>query len=89
MAFHKKEEFGVKEQSLAFAKAVSYPARIAILNVLAKKNESICNQLVEVLPLAHSTVSQHLKEQNAGLITGEVDGTQKLLLHQLEGFSEV
>jgi len=76
MAFHKKEEFGLKEQSLAaFAKAVSHPARIAILNVLAKKNECICNEIVEVLPLAQSTVSQHLKElKNAGLITGEVDG---------------
>ena len=76
VAFHKKEEFGLKEQSLAaFAKAVSHPARIAILNVLAKKNECICNEIVEVLPLAQSTVSQHLKElMNAGLITGEVDG---------------
>ena len=76
MAFHKKEEFGVKEQSLAaFAKAFSHPARIAILHVLAKKNECICNEIVEVLPLAQSTVSQHLKElKNAGLITGETDG---------------
>ncbi len=70
MAFHKKEEFGIKEQSLAaFAKAISHPARIAILNVSAKKNECICGEIVEVLPLAQSTVSQHLKElKNAGLI---------------------
>jgi len=76
MASHKKEEFSLKEQSLAaFAKAVSHPARIAILNILAKKNECICNELVEVLPLAQSTVSQHLKElKTAGLVTGEVDG---------------
>ena len=76
MAFHKKEEFGTKEQSLAaFAKAVSHPARIAILHLLAKKNECICGEIVEVLPLAQSTVSQHLKElKNAGLITGEMDG---------------
>ena len=71
MAIHKKEEF-VKEQSLAaFAKALSHPARIAILHLLAKKNECICNEIVEVLPLAQSTVSQHLKElKTAGLITG-------------------
>lgn len=76
MAFHKKEEFSVKEQSLAvFAKAISHPARIAILQVLAKKNECICGEIVEVLPLAQSTVSQHLKElKTAGLITGETDG---------------
>jgi ArsR family transcriptional regulator len=76
MAFNKKEEFSNKEQSLAvFAKAVSHPARLAILQVLAKKNECICGEIVDVLPLAQSTVSQHLKElKNAGLITGETDG---------------
>ncbi len=76
MAFNKKEEFTQKEQSLAaFAKAISHPARIAILNVLARKNECICGEIVEVLPLAQSTVSQHLKElKNAGLVDGTVDG---------------
>lgn len=76
MAFHKKEEFTQKEQDLAaFAKAMSHPARIAILKVLAQKNECICGEIVDVLPLAQSTVSQHLKElKNAGLINGETDG---------------
>jgi DNA-binding transcriptional ArsR family regulator len=76
MAFNKKDEFGNKDQSLAaFAKAISHPARIAILNVLAKKNQCICGEIVEVLPLAQSTVSQHLKElKTAGLIDGAVDG---------------
>jgi len=76
MAFHKKEEFGKKEQELAdLAKALSHPARIAILKVLAQKNECICGEIVEVLPLAQSTVSQHLKElKNAGLIEGALDG---------------
>lgn len=76
MAINKKEEFGAKEQSLAaFAKAISHPARIAILHVLAKRNECICGEIVDVLPLAQSTVSQHLKElKQAGLIDGTVDG---------------
>ena len=76
MAIHKKEEFSQKEQDLAaFAKALSHPARIAILKVLAQKNECICGEIVEVLPLAQCTVSQHLKElKNAGLIDGTVDG---------------
>lgn len=76
MAFHKKEEFGKREQELAdFAKALSHPARIAILKVLAKKTECICGEIVEVLPLAQSTVSQHLKElKQAGLVQGTVDG---------------
>ena len=76
MAFHKKEEFTVKEQELAaFAKAMSHPARIAILKILAQRNECICGEIVDVLPLAQSTVSQHLKElKEAGLISGSVDG---------------
>jgi DNA-binding transcriptional ArsR family regulator len=76
MAIHKKEEFTQKEQDLAvFANAISHPARIAILKVLAQKNECICGEIVEILPLAQSTVSQHLKElKKAGLITGETDG---------------
>ena len=74
MAFHKKEEFTIKEQELAaFAKAMSHPARIAILKILAQRNECICGEIVDVLPLAQSTVSQHLKElKEAGLIQGDV-----------------
>jgi len=76
MAVHKREEFGKKEQDLAnFAKAIAHPARIAILKVLAQKTECICGEIVEVLPLAQSTVSQHLKAlQEAGLIEGTIDG---------------
>ena len=76
MSIHKKEEFSQKEQELAaIAKALSHPARIAILSMLAKRNECICGEIVEVLPLAQSTVSQHLKElKNAGLIDGTIDG---------------
>lgn len=78
MAINKKEEFSQKEQDLAlFAKAISHPARISILKVLAQRNECICGEIVEVLPLAQSTVSQHLKElKNAELITGTVDGVK-------------
>jgi len=76
MAIHKKSAFTQKEQDLAeFAKALAHPARIAILKVLAEHNECICGEIVAVLPLAQSTVSQHLKElKNAGLIKGSVDG---------------
>lgn len=58
-----------------FAKALAHPARVAILKMLARKNSCICNDLVEALPLAQSTVSQHLAElKSAGLIKGEIDG---------------
>ena len=90
MAFHKKEEFSTKEQSLAnFAKAVSHPARIAILSVLAKRNQCICGEIVEVLPLAQSTVSQHLKElQKAGLIKGETDGPRSCFCINWKAFEK-
>ena len=76
MAFNKKESFTTREQELAdFAKAMSHPARIAILKILAQRNECICGDIVNELPLAQSTVSQHLKElKNAGLISGTIDG---------------
>jgi DNA-binding transcriptional ArsR family regulator len=76
MAINRKESFTQREQDLAaFAQALSHPARIAILKVLAQKNECICGEIVEVLPLAQSTVSQHLKAlKNADLIKGTIDG---------------
>jgi ArsR family transcriptional regulator, arsenate/arsenite/antimonite-responsive transcriptional repressor len=72
----KKKNLHNKNKPLQhFAKAMSHPARIAILKVLANKNECICGEIVEVLPLAQSTVSQHLKElKQAGIIDGTVDG---------------
>ena len=76
MAQSKSDEFETHLITLArYAKALSHPARLAILETLAKKDSCICGEIVEVLPLAQSTVSQHLKElKDAGLITGEVEG---------------
>lgn len=64
------------DQELArLAKAVGHPARVAILRLLARKNACVCGEIVDELPLAQSTVSQHLKVlKAAGLIQGEVDG---------------
>lgn len=89
MAIHKREVFEQKEQDLAnFAKAIAHPARIAILKVLAQRQECICGEIVEVLPLAQSTVSQHLKElQKAGLISGTVDGPRSCYCINWETFS--
>ena len=76
MAQNKKAEFSEADQKIAdLAKTLGHPARIAILRILAEKNTCICGEIVEVLPLAQSTVSQHLKELlNADLIKGTVDG---------------
>ena len=76
MASPKTSSFTQKEQDLSqFAKAFAHPARIAILKILAEQNKCICGEIVEILPLAQSTVSQHLKElKEAGLISGTVEG---------------
>jgi DNA-binding transcriptional ArsR family regulator len=56
------------------AKALGHPARIAILRVLAER-ACVCGEIVDTLPLAQSTVSQHLKVlKEAGWITGVIDG---------------
>jgi ArsR family transcriptional regulator len=57
------------------AKALAHPARVQILRLLLKSEGCICGQIVDRLPLAQSTVSQHLKVmKTAGLIQGEIDG---------------
>ncbi len=62
-------------QLARWAKALSHPARIAILQILQERQACICGDLVDVLPLSQATVSQHLKElKNAGLIKGNIDG---------------
>lgn len=62
-------------QLAKLAKALGHPTRVAIVRMLLQKNECVCGQIVDQLPLAQSTVSQHLKKlKEAGLIQGEVDG---------------
>jgi DNA-binding transcriptional ArsR family regulator len=76
MGASKISEYTEKEIALAnYAKALSHPARIAILNLLIKKQACICGDIVDELPLSQSTVSQHLiKLKEAGLIKGDIDG---------------
>ena len=76
MALAKTENFSKSEVELAeFAKALSHPARIKILQILTEKNICMCGDIVELLPLSQSTVSQHLKElKKVGLIKGEIEG---------------
>ena len=72
----KRSQFGKKEVWMAdLAKALSHPVRIKILQILSVKNTCICGELVALLPLAQSTVSQHLKElKRVGLIRGDIEG---------------
>jgi len=76
MAFSKKRKFNSDDIWLAdIAKALSHPARIQILKILTGLDVCMCGDIVELLPLSQSTVSQHLKElKRVGLIKGEIDG---------------
>ena len=76
MGVSKKELFTSSQNNVAkLAKAIAHPARIAILEHLMK-NACVCGDLVDVLPLSQSTISQHLKElKSAGIIYGNISGT--------------
>ena len=78
MGITKTEEFTIKDNKIAkYAKALAHPARVAILQLLIKKQACICGDIVDELPLSQSTVSQHLKElKEAGLIKGDIDGAK-------------
>ena len=78
MPTKKNDLFTEEEQEMAnIANALSHPARIAILKYLAKQNECICGDIVAKIPLAQSTISQHLKElKKVSLIKGEIEGVK-------------
>src|SRR3954471_18778196 len=76
MGATKTEYFTDKQNAIAvLAKALGHPARIAIVDYLLKVDSCICGDIVNELPLAQPTVSQHLKElKNAGIIKGNIEG---------------
>ena len=66
---------GTDEALAAFAKALAHPVRLQILRILARRSACVCGDIVSELPLAQSTVSEHLRIlKSAGLILGEVSG---------------
>lgn len=75
MGLTKTTVFNKEENQVAeYAKAFAHPARVAILKYLVQHKSCICGDLVEVLPLSQSTVSQHLKElKRIGIIKGNID----------------
>lgn len=63
------------EELATLSKALGHPARVKIIRTLIRRNACVCGDIVDELPLAQSTVSQHLKVlKDAGLIRGDVDG---------------
>ncbi len=77
MGATKTDHFTEQQNELAtLAKALGHPARVAIIEYLLKVDACICGDIVNELPLAQPTVSQHLKElKNVGLIKGSIEGT--------------
>ena len=90
MGLSKKEAFTLKQNRLSdIARALAHPARVAIVEYLAKTNVCMCGDIVDVLPLSQSTVSQHLRElKNAGLIKGEIEGTKVCYCINEKGWTE-
>ena len=76
MGITKTEHFSEKQNQIAsIAKALGHPARVAIIDYLLKVNACICNDIVDELPLAQATISQHLRElKNTGIIIGNIEG---------------
>ncbi len=63
------------EQMAGLAWAIAHPARVRIVRLLISRNACVCGEIVDEMPLAQSTVSQHLKIlKESGLVQGEVDG---------------
>ena len=63
------------EELARLAWALAHPARVRILRILTARQACICGELVDQMPLAQSTVSQHLKIlKESGLVQGEIDG---------------
>lgn len=75
---NKANTFRASPRALArLAKALAHPARVQILQFLARRETCFCGQIVDELPLAQSTVSQHLAElKRAALIQGTIDGAK-------------
>ena len=70
--------------------AVAHPARVRILRMLISRNSCVCGEIVDQLPLAQSTVSQHLKIlKESGLIQGEVDGPKVCYCIHKENLKEL
>jgi ArsR family transcriptional regulator len=78
------------EELALLAKALGHPTRVRILRLLLAREACYCGQLVDELPLAQATVSQHLKVlKGAGLIVGEIEGLRTCYWASRERLAEL
>lgn len=91
MAITKAKLFNPSQKRIAeLMKALGHPARIAIIELLAERETCICGDITNELPLAQSTVSQHLKAlKKTGIIKGEIDGVCTCYCLNEEGITEI
>ena len=87
---HAPHAVGRDEKLALFAKALGHPARVRILRLLLARDACYCGQLVDELPLAQATVSQHLKVlKEAGLVVGEIEGIRTCYWASRERLAEL
>lgn len=91
MGASKSDSFSIAHNAIADVfKALSHPAKIAIIEYLLNTNSCICGDIVNQLPLSQPTVSRHLKElKNAKLIKGNIDGTAICYCIDPQGFDTI
>ncbi len=91
MTNNKSEEFKATQQELAnYSKALSHPARIAIINLIAEKKEIMTGNISDDLPIGRSTVTQHLKLlKEAGIIKGTINGLKIHYCLDMERLNEI
>ena len=69
------EQTEAEARTVALLRAIAHPARYRIVKLLAVRQACVCGDLVDELPLAQSTVSEHLKVlKDAGVVRGNVEG---------------
>jgi ArsR family transcriptional regulator len=79
------------DDSLAeLAWAIAHPARVKLVRLLLERSSCVCGELVELMPLAQSTVSQHLKIlKDAGIVQGEIDGPRVCYCVNIAGLARL
>ena len=80
----------LEEELAPLARALGHPARVRILRLLLSRDGCFCGEIVDQLPLAQATVSQHLKVlKEAGLVRGETDGLRTCYCARRERLSQL
>lgn len=91
MGISKTDAFTDNQNQLAqLAKAIGHPARVAIIDFLLQQQTCMCKDIVDELPLAQATISQHLRElKKVGLIQGSIEGNSVCYCLNVAAFKQL